>query len=158
MDTVREYLLRIISAALITAVLCTIAGNKSTTGRLLRLIGGIFLSITMIQPLIKFDWSVLTAFVEDYTLDAEVSAFQGEAMAQDEYRSIIKAQTEAYILDKAHAYGLDLDVEVSLSEEDLPVPDEVHIRGAASPYARSALTRMLETDLGIGRECQTWTG
>ena len=158
MDAVREYLLRIISAAIIIAVLNSILGKKSVTGTLLRLIGGIFLTITIVQPLIQFDWSVLTTFAEDYTLDAQVSAFQGETMADEEYRRIIKSQTEAYILDKARGFGLDLEIEVSLSQEEPPVPEAVRIRGAVSPYAKSSLQNVMESELGIRKECQEWIG
>ena len=105
MEILAQYLLRIISAAMILGILTGIMDKKSSSGALVRLIGGIFLALVMLQPLIRFDWSVITAFARDYTVDAQSAAVEGENLGQKEYRAIIKAESEAYILDKARSYG-----------------------------------------------------
>lgn len=156
MDAVRDYLLRVISAAIIISIINSIIGKKGSMGTLIRFIGGTFLALTLVQPLIKFDWSVLTAFAEDYTLDAQVSAAMGEAIARDEYESIIKSRTEAYILDKARDYSLDLEVEVMLCNGDPPIPESVRIQGNISPYAKQVLKKYICEDLGIREEAQQW--
>lgn len=158
MDFLAQYLLRIISAAMILGILTGIMDKKSSSGALVRLIGGIFLALVMLQPLIRFDWSVITAFARDYTVDAQTAAVEGENVAQKEYRAIIKAETEAYILDKARSYGQELTVEVTLSNEDPPVPEGVCIQGNISPYAKSMLKKCLQEDLMIREEDQLWIG
>ena len=59
-------------------------------------------------------------------------------------------------MDKAAALGIRVSVEVILADGDLPVPEQVLIKGAVSPYAKQKLTRMLSEDLGIAEEDQTW--
>lgn len=158
MEMLSQYLLRIISAAMILGILTGIIDKKTSSGALLRLIGGIFLALVMLQPLLHFDWSVLTSFAEDYTLDAYQAAIVGESLAREEYRAIIKAETEAYILDKACSYGQELTVEVTLSKDDPPVPEAVCIQGNVSPYAKSMLSNDLQENLMIRKEDQLWIG
>lgn len=82
----------------------------------------------------------------------------GTKLADDARREIIKAEAEAYILDKAGSYGLQLEVCVTLREDDIPVPESVCIAGAVSPYARTRLEILIENELGIPKERQLWTG
>ena len=91
-------------------------------------------------------------------MDAQTAAVEGENLAQKEYSAIIKAETEAYILDKARSYGQELTVEVTLSNEDPPVPEGVCIQGSISPYAKSMLKKCLKEDLMIREEDQLLIG
>ena len=79
-------------------------------------------------------------------------------MAMDAYRQGIIIRTESYILEKAKALNCDLQVEVILSSDATPVPEQVRISGSISPYAKQAISTMLTEDLGIDREAQIWTG
>ena len=69
---------------------------------------------------------------------------------------IIKAETEAYILDKASQLNVELSVEVTIDEENIPTA--VTLSGEVSPYARRQLQEIIESDLGIAKENQRWTG
>lgn len=158
MDKLSGYVLSVIAAALILGILKGIIGSNGSAAALMRLVGGLFLAFVMIQPIAKFDFSAITAFIEDSSVEGELTAAQGERIADEEYRSIIKSNVEAYILDKAQTCGAQLSVEVTLSEEDDAVPEEVRLRGNVSPYAKSQLQTMMEEDLGIAKENQIWIG
>ena len=69
----------------------------------------------------------------------------------------IKAQTEAYILDKAAALEVTLLVEVEMSDEPIPVPCGVRLAGDVSPHAKNKLSGIITEDLGIEKERQQWT-
>lgn len=155
---VARYLLSVITAAMIIGILDGILDKKSAASGLLRLIGGLFLTFTLLQPLTKMNFIDITDYIAAFGENAETISALGEDLAEEEKARIIKAKTEAYILDKAQGYGLTLDVEVTLSEESMAIPVGVRLAGAVSPYARWQLQKMMEEDLGIGREDQIWTG
>ena len=79
-------------------------------------------------------------------------------MADDALRQIIKTETEAYILDKAAQFDLQLDVQVALTDDVMPVPESVQLTGSVSPYVKSRLQILISNDLGIPKEQQLWTG
>jgi hypothetical protein len=84
-----------------------------------------------------------------YWSEAEEITAQGENLARQAMEEIIKTQAEAYILDKAADLGVSLDVYVSLTSQDLPVPQGVILTGSVSPYQRSVLSQDIEKHLGI---------
>jgi hypothetical protein len=59
-------------------------------------------------------------------------------------------------LDKATALGAEISVQVHLSGDALPAPNGVTVEGAISPYGKTKLSGILEKDLGIPMEAQTW--
>lgn len=152
MENVSGYILSVIAGAMILGILQGICSKAP----LLRLAGGLFLTFVILQPLAEFDFSDITDFMEAYS-DAGVHASAlGESMGDETYRSVIKAEVETYILDKAETLGAQLRVEVMLGEN--AIPESVQLRGNISPYARARLVQMMETDLGIARENQLWIG
>ena len=78
-------------------------------------------------------------------------------MTKEAIAAGIKSRTQAYILDKAMALELQLQVEVVLSEDEIPVPEEVRLAGKASPYAKARLQQIIKEDLGIDKEHLIWT-
>lgn len=132
--------------------------TKSASGIAARMVYGLFLAIVVIKPITGIDYAYLDTFVEEFDFAAKEAAAMGSDMAADARREIIKTETEAYILDKASSYNLQLQVEVSLSEEDLPVPEFVCLMGSAAPYAKSCLQREIAEELDIPKERQLWIG
>lgn len=155
MDGLREYAISIVAAALICSILSGVV-PKGTAKELVRLLCGLFLAITVLRPLGRVDCNVLEEYPFDFAQDAEAAAAVGEKMAEDAMQEIIKAETEAYILDKATALNAELSVEITVSEDRIPVCAE--LCGELSPYARTRLEAILETDLGITKENQVWSG
>lgn len=157
MDGIRQYLLSVTAAAILCAIVKALTDKKGAPTTLIKLISGIFLAITVFAPLTNIDLSNLTDYMKSFTVDADTAAAVGTDYAREETAAIIKAQTEAYILDKASSLGADLQVSVTLSDDTLPVPCAVVITGGIAPYAKERLTRYITDDLNIPEAQQTWT-
>lgn len=158
MQVLGGYILSVTAAAILAAVATTIFDSKGASGTLVRMIAGLFLTYSVVQPLLHLDLGVLSGLTEALPAVGEAAAADGAQMADDAVRAIIKSQTEAYILDKAASFGAELTAEVTLSSTAPPVPAAVRIRGDVSPYAKARLQGILEDDLGIMRENQLWIG
>lgn len=157
MDGLRQYVISVTAAALICGVVSGLVQN-GTAKELIRLLCGLFLAFTVIRPIAGLDFNALTEFSLSYTQEAESMAAMGENMARQSMADIIKAESEAYILDKAAALNAALAVEVTVSEDGTPVPVAAELCGDISPYARQQLEDILQEDLGIAKEYQLWTG
>lgn len=158
MEALGRYILSVTAAAIAFAVLQTLVGKKGTASALVRLIGGLFLTFTVIAPIAALDLDAIFASNLDFMEQGSAIAAQGQEIAQSELRTIIKQRCEAYILDKAETYRAQLEVEVTLSQDDIPTPTAVRLRGSASPYAKFNLQQWLQDEMGIPREHQVWIG
>ena len=119
---------------------------------------GLFLTVSVIGPVTDLDFSYVTAFADSFSQSAQSAASVGTRWAEEAQREIIKSETEAYILDKAAAYGLQIEVDVTLADGEQPKPERVTLSGAASPYARGKMQTLIADELGIPKERQLWTG
>lgn len=156
MEWLENYGLSIISAALVAAIIGGSFQKQDTAGVLVKMIGGLFLAFTVIQPLASPTITDLGAYMDAFSESGADAAEEGENLAMDAYCSYIKSETEAYILDKAQRYGATLTVEVELDDGQLPC--RATIRGNVSPYAKQSLAEMIEDELGISKEDQLWIG
>lgn len=157
MDGMDGYVLSIAAMAILCAIAVKLTENQGTQGTMIKLIVGLLLTFSVIRPLANIkltQWSDVTLEISDY---AKAAVGEGEDMTKQALASGIISRTEAYILDKAEALGLSLEVEVTVSEDDIPVPIAVRLTGNASPFAKSSLASMIQQDLGISREDQTWS-
>lgn len=158
MGDVQKYVTAIVSAAIALAVLGSLLEEKSTAWQLFRLIGGVFLVFTVVQPITKIDLDSVISFSQIYNDVGVAATAEGEQLAKDQLRQGIKSRAEAYILDKAKSYDTSVEAEVTLSEDALPVPVSVTVHGNVSPYVKNRLQCDLESELGIAKENQQWIG
>lgn len=98
----------------------------------------------------------LQDYLGDISMQSEAVVAEGENFANAQMADIITQRTEAYILDKAASMSVALQVEVTLSEENPPVPRAVTLTGALSPYQKSTLEDFISGNLGIAKEEITW--
>ena len=157
MDNVRQYLISIIAAIMFSSIATLIAEKNGTLSTSIKLITGLFLTLTIIAPWINVRVGDITTYFSDVDSQAESLALHGEDIAIAETKDIIKSNLEAYILDKASALDLDIQAEIFMSEGDLYAPSFVALKGAVSPYAKRRLEQIISDDLGIPKENQTWT-
>ena len=153
MESIRDYLLSVTAAALICGIISTLTGKTSNISKVLKLLCGLFLAATVIKPLINMKVDNIYSFTESLTVSSDLAVMQGEKIASDEMKRIIKEKTEAYILDKANALGAQVAVEIVLEEY---VPVGVTVRGDISPYVRSNLADSITRELNIPAEEQIW--
>ncbi len=156
MAAVGEYLLRVCGAAVLCAVISGFMDKKGMLGAAVKLLTGIFMVVTLMGPLVNIRLTAVENVFLDFEQEADDLAASGENSARETMMTIIKDRTEAYILDKANALGASLTVEVTLNTDDIPTPKGVHLMGNISPYAKKRLTDIIQTDLGIFAEAQTW--
>ena len=157
MDRIRQYLLCVTAAALLCAVVKALIGTKGTSGTIINVMTGLFMAVTVVSGWKNLGDGGVLQFTDDFSLDAQRAIQIGQEMADESMEVIIKEQATAYILDKADGFGLDITVEVEMSDSSPPVPCSVKIDGEVSPYAKAQLTDIITNDLGIGAENQTWT-
>ena len=158
MEALGKYILSVTAAAILFGILQSFISSKSSCGVLLKLIGGLFLTFTIITPIADVNIDALFDTSWDFTVQGTAAAAQGQEIAQEEFQGIIKQKCEAYILDKAEAYHAQLEVEVTLNQDDMPIPTAVRLQGSVSPYTKTSLQQWLEEDMGIPKENQVWIG
>ena len=156
MDTLREYILSVVAAAILCSFVTAIAGKSASAGKVLKLVCGLILTFTLIRPIAKIELADFSRFMESIEADAAMAVVAGEDYYEESLAAVIQARTQAYILDKAQTLGAELQVQVHLNGE--LVPEEVVLTGSVSPYARGKLQSILVSELGIAKERQIWIG
>ena len=131
-------------------------GDKGALGKLVKLITGIFMLVTIAAPLGTLDMNGWTDYIDKLTLQTGSAVQDGENFAKDTLAGIIMEETSSYILDKAKAYDARIEVEVTVDDSAVPAPCAVRIQGSISPYGRQQLQRIIQDDLGIKLEAQEW--
>ncbi|MBR4864636.1 MAG: hypothetical protein IKU07_08665 [Oscillospiraceae bacterium] len=152
----KQYLISLISAALISAVAVNIFDKKSFIGNHIRLLSGIFLSITVISPLFKLEIPDFDVFQNMLASEAHQIVAEGETYYQEQRRTVISQQVETYIVNKATELGAYISVKVTLAKTEPPIPSGVEIEGSVSPYVKVALETYMVNELGIPKERQMW--
>lgn len=155
MDSLREYVIRIVAAALLGGIIIRLT-RRSASGKTIRMLIGVFMTIVLIQPLSGTSVSLWESIVPDITADAQAVSAEGVAVAEDIRREYIKRRVQAYILSRAKTMEADIQANVSLDEDCIPV--SVSIAGRVSPLSRSRLSQMIASELGIPKERQEWIG
>lgn len=156
-ESIKDYLLAIFAAAILCAIMTRLMGDKGTHGAIAKLIAGLFLAFTVIHPVASLDLSGFSDWTGDFSDAGAEAAAAGESQMKKAIASGIKSRSEAYILGKAKALNVELKVEVTLSDDDIPVPCDISLSGKVSPYAKARLQAIITEDLGIEKERQTWT-
>ena len=156
-EDIRSYLLSLLAAAMICAIVNRLIGDKGVSAVLTKLITGLFLAFMLVRPVVDLDLTGLADITIRYETNALRAVEEGENRTRNALTQFITQQTQAYILDKAQALDADLKVEVTLSDDDIPVPVKVRLSGKASPYAKGRLQAIISEDLGIVKENQVWT-
>lgn len=155
MEGVREYLLGVIAAAILCSILSQLAGKEGFLGAVMKLLCGIFMVLALVAPITKIRISPNKIF-SGISLQANAITASAAESSRESMAAIIKEQTQAYILDKANSQGVNLSVEVMLSDAEIPEPIGVKLSGNVSPYAKKILSQAIENDLGIATEAQIW--
>ena len=157
MDSLRQYLITVTSAAVVSAVVNSFAGKNGTHSAVIKMLTGLFVSLAVISPILKLEINEFGDFSNSFLEEAQSTASIGEAAALSSVREIITDKTSAYILDKANSMGLDINVEVILDDENPPKPCFVIISGSVSPYAKEILGEYIADNLAIPKEDQQWS-
>ena len=100
MQNIGQYILHVGLAALLVGIICEFSDRKSSTGMLTRMICGLFLAFTVINPLTELNFDILESFSGITTQNGQQAVSAGTSMAEESTRTIIRQEYTAYILDK----------------------------------------------------------
>ena len=155
-DDLRIYVLHLTATALICAVIIRFLKGSSASKLMIKLLCGIVLTCSIIQPVKQFDFGCFREFTVEFRQKAEQAVMWGKDTASAAWAESISQGAEAYILEKAKAMKVDLAVEVELSDDEIPVPSAVLLTGHVAPYVKSVLSDTISQDLNIPKEKQLW--
>lgn len=155
MEGLREYLLRLLWAALVCGVVNRTA-KGSVCAPVIRLLCGVFLTVVLVQPLGSFSFDAPLQWTQGLETAAADAVRQGSREAQAQKEAIIKARLEAYIVEKAAQAGASVTADITLGGDGLP--RAVTVTGALSPAAKRKLRQVMTEVLGIPEVRQQWNG
>lgn len=157
MSTLGEAVYSVIGGAVICGILISLAPKGQCEG-LIKFLCGLFLTVSLLQPLTNLDFNNLFSnpTITEWE-EGEAVAAMGEDFSRQLLAQRIKQDAEEYIWDKATALGASLTAEITLSQEDIPVPVAVTISGAIEEPTKKRLEQIITDDLGISKENQLWT-
>lgn len=156
MDWLCDYVIRLSATALLCAVIMRFSRGSSAAKMMIKLLCGIVLAYSIIQPIRQLEISDFGDVVMDYRNEAENAVQWGKNVSTEAWVESISQGVQTYILEKAKDLNLDLVVEVELSDDEFPVPVAVSLTGKAAPYAKTVLSDAISRDLNIPKENQKW--
>lgn len=149
----KGYVLSLIAAALVGGILLE-GMREGSSGKVMKLLCGLFLLLTALGPLGRLHLPDLGDFQAVWREEAQGFADQGKNYAQAERNRGIERRLEAYILDKASALGFSAEAQLTLSEEGLP--EGVILTASPTPAQKEEMEAFLKTELGIPKEAVAW--
>lgn len=155
MQQLGQYVVTLTVAALISGILLSLFQDGPVRS-ILRLVCGIFLTVTALSPLTDLSIPDVSAFASDYMAEGKAAAALGEDIARAETQERIRQQLKAYILDKASLIGAKITADISFNDEGYP--ETVRLSGEATDSVKQQLQEMITNDLGISKENQQWIG
>ncbi len=158
MGLVRQWLLGVTAAALVLALAEALAPEGGAK-KVCRLAGGLALLLAAVGPVLGvLDGSALTQAVESWKNRSQSYEQALEEQKDQLYLTIIEEETAAYVMDKARELGFECAAEVTYGydEDGVPCPWEVTARGAWTEGQRSQLERLLEEELGVPAQRQSY--
>ena len=150
MDTLRQYILSVICAAIVCGMLQLLLG-----GSVMKLFAGLVVTIVAISPILKGELQ-LDMNWNEIAVDSRWAIKEGEDTALRQMSEHIKTQTQSYIISRAEELDAEISVEVELSDHVPPVPAAVTVWGDVAPYTKKQLARYMEKELGIDEDQQRW--
>ena len=157
MGSLGEYVISLCAAAFVCGIL-NAPTLKGPAKEILKIVSGLFLAFCVISPISNIRVPDLMAASQQWQLEAEAAAEEGEALRESVLSESINKQLTAYILDKAGTFGLHPEVQVILAEDGTYLPKQVLLSGDGSKVKIQQLIRELSEDLGITKEEIQWTG
>jgi len=159
-DLIRTWIVGIFAAALITAIV-TIITPEGKVKRVLSLVCGFMMIITLIKPILSFDSEGFKANFAMYQYEIKNASEIAVVNNENITREIIEERYAAYISDKGEALNISLSVivEAKLSSDGYWYPNTASISADfsnAAADAQSELTRIIISDLGLEAKDIQW--
>ena len=127
--------------------------------RAVKLVCAAVLTILLVRPLRQLDADRLAELLTVQKLESAAFTADAEELSEELLGSIIRKETEEYIWDAARRLGVaELGIRLRLrTVEGLPCPWSIDLTGTVTDAQKEELSLLLEGDLGIPRQRQTWS-
>ena len=155
MGGIGKYLSGVVAVCLLAALAMAVVRQERIRG-LVRLTSGLLVVLVVLRPVPGLDWTGLTEKLLSLT-DTEFDSAGVHEKYQARLRENIKRDTQHFIEEKAADLGAFVKAEVTLSEDEYPVPVSVRLIGVVNHSQFSELSRYMRESLGIPMERQEWT-
>ncbi len=153
---VKQYLLSVVAAALLTSLVMTVLPNGKFR-RIAGLVGSLYLILTVLSPIMGLDPDDLATAVSRLHIETQKLQTGVEVTNREIQGRLISDACRSYIWDKASGMGVELEVDIRLSEGGTyPHPVGVVLKGRISAGDRAILTRYIAENLGIEADRQEW--
>lgn len=145
------------------SLFCALALSLTPEGRVKtaeRLICGIVILIVTFMPLFSFNYESYASFTAKYAQLGKELSESGRDKTLKLNRTLIEDELCAYILDKAKNSGIsiyDVSAELAWDDEGYWYPISVAVSGSFSQSEYEKLSSLIEAELGIPEENQSWT-
>lgn len=156
MSDIGQYILTITISATIVSIILVISGGKTLTASYIKLISSLFLTISILSPFIELRLDTISGFISSIDADASAAVNKGIESNRAQKLSLIKEQTEAYLLERAKQINADISVDIDFTGVNELSPTGVTISGEIAPYTKRQLIEIISHDLGIPEDAQKW--
>ena len=95
MENIPQYIMQIVSAALLCSVVTQVVGEKNPSATVVKMITGTFMFLCLVNPLANLRLQDLTKYFDSLSLQTDQSVNEGQLAAFEEMSAIIKSKTEA---------------------------------------------------------------
>lgn len=152
-----------LGSVIYASLFCALALSLTPEGRVKtaeRLICGVVILLVIFMPLFSFDYDSYASFTAKYSELGKELAESGRDKTLKLNRTLIEDELCAYILDKAKNSGIsisDVSAQLSWDDEGYWYPVSLSLSGSFSGSEREELGAIIEAELGVPEENQTWT-
>lgn len=159
MEILRSFIMQIVGAAMISTAALGITPDGRVK-KVVELVCGFMMAAVFLNTVLDFDYIYFAQNLTRYRMDGE--ALAGNISEENDrlLRLIIEEESQAYILDKGADIGIEnFDVKISAewSEDGYWYPAHAEIASDADTAAKERLMRIMESELGIPPEKQSWS-
>ena len=154
MDGLKNYLIAVCSAAILSAIIKQLIGKSKMSSVTVNLLSGLFVAICIISPWKDFSLQDLEIYNPLHTQSGQSYVETGKRITQNQIDAIITEKVESYILEKTNQLHLQVEVRVELAEDGVPFKSIVS--GKLSPEEKKTLSAFLEKEIGVQKEMQIW--
>jgi hypothetical protein len=158
MEALADWVRTLAVAAVFCAVVLLLIPEGSEK-RAVKFTCACLLTLLLIRPLRELDPEHLTRLMTEQKLRQTSLEENAEELSREVCSGIIRREAEEYIWDAAVRLGIGrLGIRMQLrTVSGIPCPWSVELTGEATQQQREQLSLLLEGELGIPGERQTWS-
>lgn len=157
MSMIQEWLLRMVAISMVCGVADSIM-PKGSIKQVGKLVCGLVMLWVLLSPIAEQGLDAGTDWLLHYQTQLDQTAQDLEQQMEEKRKVLIEENCAAYIVDKAAELGMSCTARVmcQMGEEGLYLPQKAEITGNCSDVVQSRLTQILEEDLGIPADQQSY--